>query len=208
MRAVQDISPPDQGRIAGRFCELVPLDPARHAGLYALLSDDGLWDYMSYGPFADENAYRAWQETMAAKADPFFYAVESGGRTVGHLALMRMDATHRVAEVGHILFAPEVQRTVISSEAVMLLVRRAFDAGYRRVEWKCNCENAASRRAALRFGFVYEGRFRQHMIVKGKNRDTDWFSIIDRDWPELCARWDAWLHTDNMDDQGRQKRPL
>ena len=147
----------------------------------------------------------------AASADPLLYAVvcRDTGRAEGRLAFMRIDADNGVIEIGHILFGPRLARTRAATEAVCLLARTAFDdLGYRRLEWKCNARNDASRLAALRFGFAFEGVFRQHMVVKGESRDTAWFAILDRDWPALREAFERWLDPANFDAAGRQRTRL
>lgn len=204
--------PPGPDTIEGRSVRLERLDPERHAeSLFrANQGADRVWDYLPYGPFPDLSTYRDWQARMAAGADPFFYAFvpRDAGHALGLGSLMRIDRANGVIEVGHIQMAPAMQRTTAASEAIMLLGQWAFDAGYRRFEWKCDALNAPSRAAALRFGFTFEGVFRQHMIVKGRNRDTAWFAITDADWPAVRARWQAWLQPDNFDAAGRQRRSL
>ena len=212
--AVEGFVPPPQpgpARIEGRHVALERLDPARHAGPVwrAGRGADWIWDYMGYGPFALAEDYGAWCQGMAPLADPCFYAiVPAGGEAVGVLALLRTDRMNGVTEIGHILMTPPLQQTPAATEAMMLPARWAFGAGYRRFEWKCDALNAPSRRAALRLGFSFEGVFRQHMIYKGRNRDTAWFSIIDRDWPVLRAAWDEWLDPANFDAQGQQRQSL
>lgn len=205
--------PPAPGpmTIEGRYARLVPL-AAEHAGaLHAANAvDDGIWTYLAYGPFADAAAYAAWVDRVAGRADPCFFAIfPAGGATpLGVAALMRVDVDNGVVEVGHICLSPGLQRRVAASEAILLLAAWAFEAGYRRFEWKCDAGNAPSRRAAARYGFAFEGVFRQHMIVKGRNRDTAWFAMIDRDWPELRAAHQRWLDPDNFDAAGRQRERL
>lgn len=203
-------TPPAPGPavIEGRTVRLERLDPARHAAAIheGSVGADWIWDYMPYGPFAAEADYRDWMDKAAAGQDPFYYAYidKRSGRPVGLGSLMRIDRTHGVIEIGNILMTPALQRTTAASEAIMLMIRWAFENGYRRVEWKCNALNAPSRVAAERFGFSFEGIFRQHMIIKGRNRDTAWFAMTDQDWPAIRARWDAWLAPENFDADGRQ----
>jgi RimJ/RimL family protein N-acetyltransferase len=166
---------------------------------------------MAYGPFESQAVFTEWIEGRAASKDPVFYAVIdlAAGSACGMASFMRIEPEHRVIEIGHIWFAPMLQRTRQATEAIYLLARHAFDdLGYRRLEWKCNALNTASRRAAERFGFTFEGIFRQHMIVKGANRDTAWFSIIDGEWPLRRAAFEAWLSPSNFDPSGRQRRSL
>ncbi|MDO5530008.1 MAG: GNAT family protein [Paracoccus sp. (in: a-proteobacteria)] len=199
---------PGPDRIEGRFAVLERFDPARHAAeIHAADTDPAVWDYMAAGPFDDAASYRAWAERSFG-ADPFAYAICVGGRAVGAATFLRIDPAHGVIEIGHILMTPALQRRAASSEAIMLMIAWAFEAGYRRVEWKCNALNAASRRAALRYGFSFEGIFRQHMIVKGRNRDTAWFAITDADWPRIEAAHRAWLSAENIGEDGLQRRNL
>ena len=205
-------SPPGPEVIEGRRVRLERLDPARHAeDLFAAnRGQDWLWDYMPYGPFADLAAYREWQARVAPGADPFFYALRdlAGGRIQGLASYLRIDPANGVIEIGHIQIAPAMQRSPAATEAISLMIGWAFDAGYRRVEWKCDALNAPSRRAALRYGFVFEGIFRQAVVVKGRNRDTAWYAIIDKDWPALSLAHRAWLDPANFDAGGRQRQSL
>lgn len=198
--------------LVGQYGRVEKLDRASHgASLWDAMSvAPAMWDYMPYGPFADAGAFQAWLTGREALDDPYVYAiVASDGRALGIAALMAIRPDIGVIEVGHIAYAPALQRTPLGTEAQYLLARYAFDTlGYRRYEWKCNALNAASRRAAERYGFTFEGVFRQHMIVKGKNRDTAWFSIIDTEWPDRKVAFERWLAPANFDDEGRQKTSL
>ena len=215
-RTVAFTTPPAPSRatVTAPWVVLEPLDPERHAGpiFDKVQGADWVWDYLGYGPFPDAGAYADWQRQNAMGADPAFYAILDPDRpragALGLASFLRIDRNHGVIEIGHILMAPELQQTRTASAAIMAMIGWAFTAGYRRVEWKCDDLNAASRRAALRFGFTYEGTFRNHMIYKGRNRDTAWFAITDRDWPALKARHDAWLAPENFDAEGRQKHSL
>lgn len=204
--------PPGAVRLQGRFGSVVPLDPARHAGdLCAAMADrDELWLYTPYGPFADAAGLTGWLHEIVGRADRFVYAVAGAdGRALGVAALMNMQPAHRVIEIGQIILGPALQRTPLATEAQYVLARYAFETlGYRRYEWKCNALNAPSRRAAERFGFTFEGVFRQHMIVKGRNRDTAWFAMLDSEWPARKRAFERWLAADNFDAQGRQKQSL
>jgi len=176
-----------------------------------LTCPEGLWEHLPYGPFAGQAEFTAWLEQRAASADPLFYAVVEweSMRALGMASYMRIKPDNGVIEIGHIWFAPELQRTRKATEAIFVLAKTAFDdLGYRRLEWKCDSLNLTSRRAAERFGFTYEGIFRQHMIVKGRNRDTAWFSMTDGEWPLRRAAFEAWLAPDNFDGAGKQKRTL
>jgi RimJ/RimL family protein N-acetyltransferase len=208
-------APPRPGPavLEGRHARLERLAPGHAAGLweaYAADPEGRLWDYMPYGPFAGAADYAAWVAGAAAGADPWFYAVidRESGRPGGVASLMRITPEHGVIEVGSIAYAPRLQRTRAATEAMTLLAGWAFGAGYRRYEWKCDALNAPSRRAAQRLGFSYEGTFRQHMVIKGRNRDTAWFAMTDRDWPGIAAAHEAWLDPGNFDAEGRQRRRL
>jgi RimJ/RimL family protein N-acetyltransferase len=170
-----------------------------------------LWRYMSHGPFADRTSFDTRLAQMATSQDPLFFTIvdKASGRPVGLASYLRIDPANRVIEVGHILFTPALQRTAGATEAMYLMARHVFeDLGYRRYEWKCNALNAPSRRAALRLGFQFESIFRQHMIVKGRNRDTAWFAMLDSEWPARKAAFESWLDPANFDADGQQKRSL
>ena len=202
---------PGPMRLEGRYVRLDPLAPAHAAALDAAKRvDDGIWDYLPYGPFADEAAYAAWVEVMAGKPDPLFFALtdKATGRPGGVASLMRIAPEAGSIEVGHICLAPAIQRTRAASEMIFLLADWVFREGYRRFEWKCDALNLPSRRAAQRFGFSFEGVFRQHLIVKGRNRDTAWFAILDKDWQRIRAGFERWLRPENFDEKGRQKAKL
>ena len=205
---------PPRTPIIGRSCRLEPLDAARHAAaLHAAYGADAAgrgWTYLPYGPFADEVAFRSWVEEMARQDDPLFFAiVDPSGNPIGMASYLRIAPAAGSIEVGHIHYAPALQRTRAATEAMYLMMRRAFDElGYRRYEWKCDDLNAASLRAADRLGFVYEGTFRQHTVYKGRSRDTAWYSIIDTDWPAVRRVFEAWLDPANFDERGRQRTPL
>ena len=171
--------------IEGRFIRLEKLDPARHRdGLWQALAGPGadpkLWDYLPYGPF-ERSAFDAWLDNHAAHSDPYFFSVidRANGEVQGILSLMSIVPAQGRIEIGHVTFGAPMQRSPKSTEAVYLLARHSFEQGYRRLEWKCNNGNARSKYAAERLGFSFEGVFRQHMVVKGQNRDTAWFSILD-----------------------------
>lgn len=197
--------------LEGRAVRLEPLGSGHVADLHAANRvDDAIWDYLPYGPFADEAAYGAWVAEVAGRDDPLFFAVidPATGRPGGVMSLMRITPEAGTIEVGHICLSPGLRRTRAATEAIYLLADWAFGAGYRRFEWKCDALNRPSRRAAERFGFSYEGVFRQALVVKGRNRDTAWFAMIDRDWPCLSAAYAAWLDDGNFDAEGRQARSL
>jgi len=206
---------PPRSPIAGRFCRVEPLDPVRHAdALFDANAEDGEarnWTYLAYGPFGDRDSYRRWLEEMATREDPLFHAVVDAGtgRAVGVASYLRIDRNAGVIEVGHLNFSPRLQRRPAATEAMALMMRRAFDElGYRRYEWKCDVLNAPSLAAAKRLGFTYEGTFRQATVTKQRNRDTAWFSILDREWPTIRGAFDGWLDAGNFDAEGRQRRPL
>ena len=200
--------------IEGRYARIERLDAARHAAeLFEANAPDTAgrnWTYLFDDKPATFEAYRAWAAKAASTEDPMFHAIvdRGTGRAAGVAALMRIDRAHGVIEVGHINFSPALQRTRAATEAIFLLMRRAFDElGYRRFEWKCDSLNAPSRAAALRFGFAFEGIFRQAIVYKGRSRDTAWYAIIDREWPALKAAFERWLDPANFD-SGRQLRRL
>jgi RimJ/RimL family protein N-acetyltransferase len=166
---------------------------------------------MGYGPFADEATFAAWIKERAALPDPFAYAIVEGEnrRALGIATLMEIRPAMRVIEVGSIVYSPALQKTPLATEAQFLLARYAFESlGYRRYEWKCNALNAPSRRAAERYGFTFEGIFRQHQIVKGRNRDTAWFAMLDSEWPARKRAFERWLAPDNFSEDGTQKQTL
>ncbi|GFM77861.1 N-acetyltransferase [Pseudomonas cichorii] len=205
---------PGSKTLEGRFIRLEKLDPTRHGDdLWLALngpdSDPTLWDYLPYGPFSEREAFDLWLERHAKETDPWFYSVvdQATGATEGVISLMSIVAAHGRIEIGHVTFGASMQRTPKGTEAIYLLAREAFALGNRRLEWKCNANNARSRRAADRFGFSYEGLFRQHMVTKDVNRDTAWYSIIDNEWPELQKAFEAWLAVDNFKD-GQQVKAL
>ncbi len=206
---------PPRTPMTGRYCRVEPLDLDRHATqLHAAdrdSADDRRWTYLNADGFADAEDYRQWLDRMSAGDDPLFHAIVDGesNQAVGVAAYLRIDPANGTIEVGHINYAPRLQQTRAATEAMYLMMRRAFDElGYRRYEWKCDSLNEPSRRAAARLGFQFEGIFRQAMIYKGRNRDTAWFSILDREWPALRGAYLQWLAPDNFDDQGRQRRSL
>lgn len=197
--------------IPGRHVQLVRLDPERHAGaVFAATRDDAtIWDYMSNGPYADPATLKAWMATAVASDAVFYAFLPAGGSApFGYASFMRIDAPNGVVEVGNVVIGGAAQRSRVASEALMAMIAWAFGAGDRRVEWKCNALNAPSRRAARRYGFAFEGVFRNHMIVKSRNRDTAWFAMTDADWPEVARAYQSWLDPANFDAEGRQKSSL
>ena len=199
--------------LEGELVRLEPVDVAQHADqLFAAQSSaPELWEYLPYGPFANETAFRVWLTERAATSDPLFYAIieRKSGRALGMASFLRIEQGHGVIEVGHIWYSPALQRTRLATDAMYVMARHVFDdLGYRRYEWKCNALNEPSRRAAVRLGFTFEGVFRQHMVIKGENRDTAWYSMLDGEWPAAKAAFEAWLRPDNFDADGRQLRSL
>lgn len=208
-------SRPERRVIAGRFIRLEPLDPDRHSS--SLWQDThgtnaaARWQYLFDEPFADEQSFHGFLDRKAASTDPLFYTIvdQSTGRAVGFETLMRIDPTHRCIEVGNILYGKSLQRTPGATEAQYLLMKYIFeDLGYRRYEWKCNALNEPSRGAAVRFGFSFEGIFRKHMIVRGRNRDTAWYSMLDEEWPAAKAAFEHWLAPSNFDGASAQRQSL
>ncbi|MBX3010448.1 MAG: GNAT family N-acetyltransferase [Caldilineaceae bacterium] len=202
---------PSRLPLGGRFCRVEPLVAEQHAAdLYAanqLDSTGQMWTYLAYGPFATLDEYLAWMARTCQGSDPLFYAIIDvvTNKAVGVASYLRIDPGNGAIEVGHLAYSPALQRTPAATEAMYLLMEQAFRLGYRRYEWKCDALNAPSRVAAQRLGFSFEGLFRQAVIYKGRNRDTAWYSIIDRDWPALQAAFLQWLAPTNFDEQGQQQ---
>jgi len=204
---------PPRETLAGRSCRLEPIDPARHgASLHAANGADAEgrnWTYLPYGPFDSLPAYLEWLERSCLGSDPQFYAiVGADGVPRGVASYLRIDPGNGSIEVGHINFSPSLRRTPAATESMFLMMRHAFELGYRRYEWKCNALNAPSRQAAQRLGFSFEGLFRQAAVVRGRNRDTAWYAVIDREWPALREAFLRWLDPANFDAQGRQRTSL
>src|SRR3984893_3060447 len=204
---------PRHTTIEGRYVTLQPLnaDAQPNTLFNSVQGHDSLWDYMSDGPFPDREAFRASIEKKALSTDPLYFAIldNLSADAVGYASYLRIEPSHRVIEVGNILYTPRLQRTRGATEAMSLMARHAFeDLRYRRYEWKCNALNEPSRRAALRLGFRFEGIFRQHMIVKEHNRDTAWYAMLDGEWPVRKAAFERWLSPENFDAEGRQIRKL
>ncbi|MGF1500637.1 MAG: GNAT family N-acetyltransferase [Paracoccaceae bacterium] len=198
---------PTRETLFGRYAILEPLALDHAAGLHAANLEDpagAIWTYLPYGPFDTRDAYAAWVREVARQPDPLFYAVTVDGAPLGVVSYLRIAPAAGSIEIGHICFSPRLQRTPAATEAFVLLAGWAFEAGYRRLEWKCDALNAPSRRAARRFGLSYEGVFRQATISKGRNRDTAWYAAIDSEWPRLRAAYDAWLDPANFDAEHRQ----
>lgn len=206
--------PPSHSTCTGRLVRLEPLSSSHIDGLYDSVGRPehaAVWTYMPGGPFQDKASFENFNKSRLESKDPFFYTIidRAQEKPVGFCSLMRIDTSNRVVEIGNIAFSPVLQRTTAATEAFYLVARAVFeDLGYRRFEWKCDSLNSPSRRAAARFGFTYEGVFRQHMIVKGRNRDTAWFSIVDSEWPALRKAFEKWLDPLNFDEAGNQRRSL
>ncbi len=214
MSAPRPATPPSRTVLQGRYVRLEPLAPGHAADLYRASTPNDAAERFAYlfeAPPASEAAMSAWVEMAAAAADPLMFAIvdQASGEARGRQALMRIVPEHGVIEIGSIYWGPGLAQTRGATEALYLFARHIFDdLSYRRFEWKCNNRNEPSKRAAARFGFTFEGVFRQHMIVKGENRDTAWFSLLDSEWPARRAAFEAWLDPANFDAQGRQLRPL
>ena len=207
------VAHPAREPLQGAHVLLRPLAAGDAADLYAAThlpgGDPAVWTYMSDGPYQDADDLRATLAAAETSQDPLFFAIVRNGHVLGRASYMRITPSFGVIEIGNIIFAPALQRTTAATESIYLLARHAFDdLGYRRLEWKCNALNAASRRAADRFGFSFEGVFRNHQIVKGRNRDTAWYAIVDTDWPPIRAGMQAWLDPANFDDAGAQRAGL
>jgi RimJ/RimL family protein N-acetyltransferase len=202
---------PPRTPMAGHYCRVEPIDPARHAAdLYranALAPDERNFTYLLSGPFETFDAYRQWMDASCLGDDPLFHAIVdlATGKAAGVASFMRIDPKNGVIEVGNINYSPLLQRKPAATEAMVLMMKRVFDLGYRRYEWKCDSLNAPSRAAAQRLGFSYEGIFRQAVVYKGRSRDTAWYAMIDREWPELDKAYQRWLDPSNFDARGQQR---
>jgi RimJ/RimL family protein N-acetyltransferase len=201
---------PPREPMQGRYCRLEPLE-SHHArdlwNAYAHDREHGNWTYLPFGPFATVEEYGAWVERMRMSTDPLFFSVMTNA-AVGVASYLRIAPEAGSIEVGHINFSPLVQRTPAATEAMYLMMKRAFELGYRRYEWKCDALNAPSRRAAERLGLSYEGIFRQATVYKGRNRDSAWYAAIDKEWPDLRSRFERWLDPENFDADGTQRSRL
>jgi RimJ/RimL family protein N-acetyltransferase len=210
--ADRELVPPPEVDIVGRLVRLEPLDAGVHTeGLFAAYEGhDHLWTYMPHGPFESPQELRTWIESKQHRPDPMFFAIidQRTHHPVGIASYLRIDPGARSIEVGWITYSPTLQHSAGATEAMYLMMRQAFDLGYRRYEWKCNVLNEASIRAARRLGMTYEGTFRQATVVKGRNRDSAWFSLLDSEWPTARAAMEKWLSPGNFDEQGRQRTPL
>jgi RimJ/RimL family protein N-acetyltransferase len=206
--------PPPRAPLDGHYCRLEPLDPDVHAApLFAAYStepDARGWTYLAYGPFADAESYHAWLVANATSADPLFFTIidKSDNQPAGVASYLNIAPAAGSIEVGHLYFSPRLRRSRAATEALYLLMKHAFELGYRRYEWKCNALNAPSRAAAERLGFTFEGLFRQASVVKGYNRDTAWYSILDKEWPARRAAFETWLDPANFDAAGGQRVSL
>ena len=201
---------PEPITLVGRYVTLVPAAVEHALALHAATAQDAsLWDYMGDGPYQDLAAFEAGWKKKCDAVDTVFYTILVDQAPVGYASLMRIDLGNACIEVGNIMYSPAFKRTPAATEVQYLLARYVFDElGNRRYEWKCNDRNAPSRRAALRYGFQFEGIFRQHMIIKGLNRDTAWFSILDSEWPARKVAFEAWLDPGNFNERGQQKSAL
>ena len=204
---------PEGHRLTGRFGAVEKLDADRHGDqlfeAVQMAPDDSDWTYLAYGPFHDKGEWLRWLGTMQSGDDPFFYTIlDTAGKALGLASLMRINPAHGVIEIGHIHLLTPLQRTPLATEALSLLMRYVFELGYRRLEWKCDSCNARSQASARRLGFTYEGLFRQAVVVRGRNRDTAWFSLLDSEWPAVLAAHEQWLSAENFDAEGRQRRSL
>lgn len=206
---------PNAESLAGRYCQLVAIDPAVHGDqffeTFGAAADDRDWTYLPIGPFNSLEAWRAQVQRMSESRDPLHFAVidKAINKAVGSIALMRIDPNNGTVEMGYVIYSPQLKRSRVATEAQYLLMQYVFDQlGYRRYEWKCDALNAPSRAAAKRLGFQFEGIFRQAIVYHGRNRDTAWHSIIDSEWPPLQKAFAAWLDPANFDEQGQQKVAL
>ena len=208
------VARPPREPMVGRICRVEPIDPARHAEdlhrANAAGTDNRNFTYLAVGPFDSITAYREWMTAAVRSDDPLWHAIvdASTGKAVGVATYMRVDPANGVIEVGNLNFSPLLQRKPAATEAMYLMMQRAFELGYRRYEWKCDSLNAPSRAAAQRLGFSYEGIFRQAGVYKGRSRDTAWYAMIDREWPELDRAFRRWLDPANFDAEGRQRERL
>jgi RimJ/RimL family protein N-acetyltransferase len=202
---------PAREAMEGRYCRLEPVDVSKHAeSVYAANEQDeqGMsWTYLPYGPFSSFSVYRQWMENTCLGDDPLFFAIRDlqTDEVAGLASYLRINPLSGSIEVGHLQFSPKLKRTIAATEAMFLMMKKAFELGYRRYEWKCHALNAPSRAAAQRLGLSFEGVFRQHTVVKGRNRDSAWYAAIDAEWPALLAALETWLSPGNFDPSGRQR---
>jgi RimJ/RimL family protein N-acetyltransferase len=205
---------PARAPIYGRYCQIEPLDTGLHAtdlfSAYELDTEGRLWTYLPYGPFDGLQDFRKWTDEASRQADPILFVILDvhSGRAIGTTAFLRIDPKNGSIEVGHLCYSPLLQRTRIATEAMFLMMEYAFSLGFRRYEWKCDALNGPSRASAERLGFTFEGIFRQAVVVKGRNRDTAWYSVLDGEWPDLRKRFLEWLDPANFDFSGQQRTRL
>lgn len=210
----QSAETPTRQTLEGRYCRVEPVNPDRHLDslfeAFSLDTDARHWTYLPYGPFPSKDDFRSWMEATCLDNDPRFYAIVDAvlGRAVGLASYLRIAPRTGSIEVGHLRFSSLLQQQRAATEAMFLMMANAFALGYRRYEWKCDSLNAPSRAAAERLGFRFEGRFRQHTVTKARNRDTDWFSILDTEWPALRTAFEVWLDPANFDSAGNQRTSL
>ena len=207
--------PPSREFMAGRYCSLEPLDSGKPSVMICFRRtcwnpDGSNWTYLPYGPFETLESYLAWMDEICVGTDPLFFAVvdNSTGKAVGVASYLRIFPTSGSIEVGHINYSPLLQKTLAATEAMYLMMKNAFELGYRRYEWKCDALNAGSRSAAQRLGLSFEGVFRQATLYKGRNRDTSWYATIDVEWPALEEAFLQWLDPSNFDEEGQQRISL
>ena len=215
---LQDWQPaqsPSAQALQGHYVRLELLSPTRHGddlwlALQGPEADPQMWQFMAYGPFVSRDDFEQWLSSNAASRDPLFYAVvdRASGKALGLLSYLSVVPQHGSIEIGHVCFGHALQRSVQATETIYLLARYAFELGNRRLEWKCDNANLRSKRAAARFGFSYEGLFRQHQVRKGRNSDTAWFSLLDHEWPTRQRGFEQWLTAENFDAQGQQRQSL
>ena len=205
---------PGLGTLKGQYCRCEPLNLNSHsAGLFNAFEKDRdnlIWVYLPYGPFENLTSFQQWMQDRCFTGDPYFYAIIDIETEcpLGVASYLRINPDAGSIEVGHINFSPGLQNTIAATEAMYLMIKNVFQLGYRRYEWKCNALNSKSRNAALRLGFTFEGISRQMQIVKGRNRDTAWYSVLDLEWPALKNAFECWLHSNNFDQNGRQRQSL
>jgi RimJ/RimL family protein N-acetyltransferase len=208
----QPVPLPQREIMHGQYCDVLPLDIDKHAAdlFKANMADthNKIWTYLSYGPFDSFDTYLEWMQNTCCLQDPLFFVISNHQQAIGLASYLRIDTQNGVLEIGHLAFSPKLQRTRIATEALFLMIDYAFILGYRRVEWKCNALNNASRSAALRLGMTFEGIFRQTNVVKGHNRDTAWYSMLDKEWPMIKNSFTQWLNPSNFDENGLQKSKL
>jgi len=208
----QGCNVPSHTKMIGKWGYLDPIRSCQHVAQLceSFQGDDRMWDYLPYGPFSDVAEYQDWMIATCMGSDPQFYAIidTHTQSALGVASYLRMVPVHGVIEVGHLAFSRSLRQTILATECMYLMMKRIFDLGYRRYEWKCNALNGPSRSAAERIGMTFEGVFRQMQVTKGRNRDTAWYSIIDTEWPAVQAGFQAWLDDANFDEQGCQRRTL